>query len=109
MLLWSRRADAFCWLWRRFRQASPNASQPMMKHVEARMRFNARDDVANRVIAHVAHVQRAGGIRQHFRACNIWVRGIYFRIEDARFRPSAFAIWASISCGCNRPRLFFLY
>src|SRR5207248_2558640 len=37
-----------------------------MKHVEAAHALYAGDDVSDGVVAHVAHVQRAGGIREHF-------------------------------------------
>src|SRR6266404_4603654 len=59
-----------------------------MKHVESTHALYAGDDVADGVIAHVAHVQRAGGIGQHFERVIFRFCGIYFRIEDARFGPA---------------------
>src|SRR5258707_1160804 len=37
-----------------------------VEYVEAAHALDASHHVANRVVAHVAHVQRAGGIGQHF-------------------------------------------
>src|ERR1700738_4057851 len=51
-----------------------------MEHVEAAHALYARHDVANRVVAHVAHVQRAGGIRQHLEHVILGLGGIYFRL-----------------------------
>ena len=59
-----------------------------MEDVEAAHALDAGDDVADRVIAHVAHVHRAGGIRKHFEDVVLWLCGIGFRLEHARFRPA---------------------
>ncbi len=59
-----------------------------MQHIEAAHALDARHNVADGVIAHVAHVQRAGGIRQHLQHVVFRLRGIRFGFEDARFGPA---------------------
>src|SRR5437899_782246 len=59
-----------------------------MKHVEAPHTLYAGHDVSDGVIAHVAHVEGAGGIRQHLEHVIFRFCGIYFRFEDARFGPA---------------------
>src|SRR6266852_1078773 len=59
-----------------------------MEHVEAAHAFYARHHVADGVIAHVAHVERAGGIRQHLQRVILELGGICFCLDDARFGPA---------------------
>src|SRR5258708_6359 len=59
-----------------------------MQHVKAAHALDTGDHVANRIIAHVPHVQRAGGIGQHFQRVIFRLGGIHFRVEDARFGPA---------------------
>src|SRR6266852_8955123 len=59
-----------------------------MQHVEAAHAFYAGHHVADGVIAHVAHVHRAGGVRQHLEGVIFGLGGIYFGVEDARFGPA---------------------
>ena len=59
-----------------FSAGRPNESQPMgCKHVVALHPHVARQRVADGVVAHVSHVQRAGGIRQHLQHVILLARG----------------------------------
>ena len=65
-----------------------------MQHVESAHPLVARHCVANRVVAHVAHVQSAGGIRQHFEHVVFLARGVAVHgVETRPARPKSSAIW----------------
>src|ERR1700737_773705 len=59
-----------------------------MKHVEAAHAFYASNDVPNGVVAHVAHVQRAGGVWEHFQNVVFGLGGIYFGFKDTSVGPA---------------------
>src|SRR5690606_40678064 len=49
----------------------------------------AADHVADGVVAHVAHVQRAGRVRQHRQAEELRLAGLFGHLEGARVLPEA--------------------
>jgi hypothetical protein len=49
--------------------------------------LEAADDVADRVVAHVAHVQRAGRIRQHRQAVELRLGRVFLDLERVRRAP----------------------
>ena len=59
-----------------------------MEDVEAAHALDAGDDVADGVVAHVAHVHGAGGVGQHFEDVVFGLRGVSFGFEDAGFGPA---------------------
>jgi len=59
-----------------------------VQHIETAHALYAGHHVADGVIAHVAHVHGAGGIRQHLEGVIFGFGGIYFGFEDARFGPA---------------------
>ena len=59
-----------------------------MQHVETAHALHPRYHVANRIIAHVAHVQRAARIGQHFEDVVFWLGWVGFGFENTSFSPS---------------------
>ena len=59
-----------------------------MEHVESAHALHPGNHVANGVVAHVPHVQRATGIREHFQDVVFRFGGVSFRFKHARFRPA---------------------
>ena len=59
-----------------------------MQHVEAAHALHASHDVANGVVAHVAHVHRAAGVREHFQDVVFWFGGVSFRFKHTFFGPT---------------------
>ena len=59
-----------------------------MQHVESAHAPVARHRVADRVVAHVAHVQRARGIRQHFEQVIFRALRVAVRMERALLFPN---------------------
>src|SRR6185437_15362619 len=72
-----------------------------MEHVESAHALETRDSVANRIIAHVAHVQSARRIRQHFEHAILWALGIGVRVERSLLLPDFLPL------GFNLLRLVF--
>ncbi|MCG3161395.1 MAG: hypothetical protein JMDDDDMK_02578 [Acidobacteria bacterium] len=59
-----------------------------MNHIVALHAFEVRQRVADRIIAHVAHVDAARWIRQHLQAVKLFASGVNFNLKDARIGPS---------------------
>ncbi|MNR62969.1 hypothetical protein D3C85_1851300 [compost metagenome] len=58
-----------------------------MKHVEAPGALVAGDDVADRVVAHVAHVDAPGRIGEHLEHVIFFARIIVLGLEDLAVFP----------------------
>ena len=59
-----------------------------LQHVFAAHPLVAGDDVANGVVAHVPHVQAAGGIGEHRQAVEFFTRRVGFHCKGAVLRPA---------------------
>ena len=59
-----------------------------MKDIETLHFFETRHDVANRIIAHVSHVQIARRIRKHLQHVIFLLRRIFDRLESLRILPN---------------------
>ncbi len=70
-----------------FRRQAERIPAHRLQHVLAEHALVAADHIADRVVAHMAHVQRAGRIRQHRQAIKLRLRGIFLRLEGARVVP----------------------
>src|ERR1700688_2520504 len=76
-------------LYRRvFSRQTKSVPSHRMQHVESAHALHPRHYIANRVVAHVPHVHRARGIRQHFQHVVFWLRRICLRLEDPRICPA---------------------
>src|ERR1700681_4081921 len=71
-----------------FRGQAEGVPAHRMQHVESAHALHARHYIANRVVAHVSHVHRTRGIRQHFQYVVLWLRRICLRFEDPRIYPA---------------------
>src|ERR1700730_9345138 len=71
-----------------FRGQAEGVPTHRMQHVESAHALHARHYIANRVVAHVPHVHRARGIRQHFQYVVLRLRRIRLRFEDPRIYPA---------------------
>src|SRR6266853_692765 len=71
-----------------FRGQAESVPTHGMQHVEAAHALYAGHHVADGVIAHVAHVHSAGGIRQHLEGVIFGFCGIDFSLKDAGFGPA---------------------
>ena len=74
-----------------------------MDDVEAAHALDAGDDVADGVIAHVAHVHGAGRVGQHFQRVILWALQDRLRIQTRGLRPSVFATWLRFPVGRKPP------
>ncbi len=76
-----------------------------MKHIEAAGPLEARNDVAHRVIAHMAHVDAPGGVRKHFQNIILGPGRIFLRFEATflgpKFLPAGFCLAGIISFRCH--------
>ena len=70
-----------------FRRQAEGVPAHGLEHVLALHALEARDHVADGVVAHVAHVQLARGIRKHAQAVEFFPRGIFHRFEAFVFVP----------------------
>ena len=59
-----------------------------VQHVETAHALHAGHHIANRVVAHVAHVHRAAGVRQHFQNVVFRFRRIGFGLEHTFLGPA---------------------
>ncbi len=71
-----------------FRGEAKRVPAHRMRHVESAHAFHSCHNVPNRVVAHVAHVQRAAGVRQHLQHVILGFRRIGLGFEYARLRPT---------------------
>src|SRR6266568_3173180 len=71
-----------------FRWQAEGIPAHRMQHVESAHALHPRDHVPNRVVAHMAHVQRTAWVRQHLQHVILALRGVRLRFEYARFPPA---------------------
>jgi hypothetical protein len=80
-----------------------------MEDVEPAHLEVARDDVADRVVAHVAHVDVAGWIREHLEDVLLRSRGVLARPVQAGFLPpglpALFYLLGLVPVTCQVPLL----
>src|SRR5208337_351017 len=70
------------------RRQSKRVPSHRMEHVEPAHSLHARHHIANRVVAHVPHVQRPARVWQHLQHVVFWFLGIYFGFKDAILFPT---------------------
>ena len=58
-----------------------------MQHVETFQTFEPRDCIANRIIAHMAHVQISRWIRQHLKLVKLWLVAIGRHLKRTALSP----------------------
>src|SRR6266704_892944 len=71
-----------------FRRQAEGVPAHRMHHVESAHPLHTRHDVPYRIVAHVAHVQRTGRIRQHLQNVILGLRRVRLRLEYARLCPA---------------------
>src|SRR5882724_3849192 len=71
-----------------FRRQAKSIPTHRVQDVKSAHAFYPRHHVADSVVAHVAHVQGAAGIRQHFQAVIFWFCRVDVGFKDARVIPS---------------------
>ena len=70
-----------------FRRQAEGIPTHRMHHIKSAHSLYTSDDIANRVVPHMAHVQRAAGIGQHFQNVVFGFRGVLVTFKYAGLFP----------------------